>query len=140
MQELFNLRYASLRNAIERTFGVLKKRFAIIAVNEPQYSLRALYKIILACIILLNYLMGVDPDLNIIDEVDMELLNLVIKENETLSRDNDSKKMRNINDIYKMYGKIRKYVSFSYFILFLFNLYVHLLCFVNLMYMILLTF
>ena len=90
--------------------------------------------------------MGVDPDLNIINEVDMEL----IKENETLSRDNDSKKgaklrgdiakkMRIINDIYKMYGKIRKYVSFSYFIL-LFNLYVHLLWFVNLMYMILLTF
>ncbi|KAG6498554.1 hypothetical protein ZIOFF_038274 [Zingiber officinale] len=30
-KELFNLRHASLRNVIERAFGVLKKRFPIIA-------------------------------------------------------------------------------------------------------------
>ena len=30
-QELFNYCYASLRNVIERAFGVLKKRFSIIA-------------------------------------------------------------------------------------------------------------
>ncbi|CAO2832536.1 unnamed protein product [Amaranthus hypochondriacus] len=98
MQQLFNLRHASLRSAIERTFGVLKKRFAIIAENEPQYSLRAQCKIILACIILHNYLMGVDPDLSIIDKVDRELLDAVIRENETLSRDNDSKKGAKIRD------------------------------------------
>ena len=31
VKELFNLRHASLRNAIERAFGVLKKIFPIIA-------------------------------------------------------------------------------------------------------------
>ncbi|XLR69060.1 hypothetical protein S83_019732, partial [Arachis hypogaea] len=29
--ELFNLRHSSLRNVIEPSFGILKKRFAIIA-------------------------------------------------------------------------------------------------------------
>ena len=33
-KELFNLRHVSLRNAIERTFGVLKKRFPIIASTD----------------------------------------------------------------------------------------------------------
>ena len=38
VKELFNLRYASLRNAIERAFDVLKKRFPIIASTiEPSY-------------------------------------------------------------------------------------------------------
>ena len=32
-KELFNLRHTSLRIAIERVFGVLKKRFPIIASN-----------------------------------------------------------------------------------------------------------
>ncbi|KAF2319258.1 hypothetical protein GH714_014273 [Hevea brasiliensis] len=46
-RELFNLRHASLRNAIERAFGVVKKRFPIIA----------------------------NPDENILAEVDAELTN-----------------------------------------------------------------
>ena len=38
-KELFNHRHASLRNAIERAFGVLKKRFPIIrSTTEPTYS------------------------------------------------------------------------------------------------------
>ncbi|KAK3199780.1 hypothetical protein Dsin_023195 [Dipteronia sinensis] len=38
-RELFNLRHASLYNAIERAFGVLKKRFPIIgSTTEPNYS------------------------------------------------------------------------------------------------------
>ena len=37
-KELFNLQHASLRNTIERAFGVLKKRFPIIAsTREPSY-------------------------------------------------------------------------------------------------------
>ena len=36
IRELFNLRHSSLRNAIERAFGVLKKRFPIVSSsNEP---------------------------------------------------------------------------------------------------------
>ncbi|GLT95036.1 hypothetical protein SLE2022_127410 [Rubroshorea leprosula] len=33
-KELFNLRYAALRNAIERAFGVLKRRFEILRAEQ----------------------------------------------------------------------------------------------------------
>ena len=47
-KELLNLRHASLRNAIERAFGVLKKRFPIIASsNEPSYGVETQKKIII---------------------------------------------------------------------------------------------
>ncbi|KAG6490173.1 hypothetical protein ZIOFF_051458 [Zingiber officinale] len=73
-KELFNLRHASLRNAIERAFGVLKKRFPIIASGtEPHYEINIRTDIILACCILHNFLIGVDPDERLISEVDHEL-------------------------------------------------------------------
>ncbi|XLS66089.1 hypothetical protein HN51_026063, partial [Arachis hypogaea] len=74
--ELFNLRHSSLRNVIERSFGVLKKRFAIIAGGtEPYYDIEVMVDIVLACIILHNFLMGVDPDQHLISQVDRELQN-----------------------------------------------------------------
>ena len=77
MYELFNHRHASLRNAIERAFGVLKKLFAMIGgTNEPHYSQGTLTKIILACCITHNFFMGVDHEFNqsLLDEVDVELV------------------------------------------------------------------
>ncbi|XLT41782.1 hypothetical protein HN873_073074 [Arachis hypogaea] len=74
-KELFNHWHSSLRNVIERCFGVLKKRFPIIAGDtEPYYSFETMKDIFLACCILHNFLMGVDVDQSIIDEVDRELL------------------------------------------------------------------
>nr|XP_023876605.1 putative nuclease HARBI1 [Quercus suber] len=74
-KEVFNLQHASLRTAIERGFGVLKKRFPIIATTtEPNYCVDTQNEIILACCILHNYLMGVDPDESLIAEVDEEVL------------------------------------------------------------------
>uniref|UniRef100_A0A2N9HGQ6 DDE Tnp4 domain-containing protein n=1 Tax=Fagus sylvatica TaxID=28930 RepID=A0A2N9HGQ6_FAGSY len=74
-KELFNLRHASLRNVIERAFGVLKKRFPIIgSTTEPTYSVDTQTEIILACCIIHNYLMVVDLDERLIAEVDEELL------------------------------------------------------------------
>ncbi|KAJ8771814.1 hypothetical protein K2173_026991 [Erythroxylum novogranatense] len=62
-RELFNHRHSSLRNIIERAFGVLKKRFPIIAsTTEPSYGIHTQKKIIIACVILHNFLIGVDPD------------------------------------------------------------------------------
>ena len=53
----------SLRNAVERVFGVLKKGFPIIAsTTKPSYCVDTQNEIILSCCILHNYLMGVDPD------------------------------------------------------------------------------
>ncbi|XP_072087167.1 protein ALP1-like [Arachis hypogaea] len=74
-KELFNHRHSSLRNVIERSFGVLKKRFPIIAGDtEPHYSFGTMRDIFLTCCILHNFFMGVDVDQSIIDDVDRELL------------------------------------------------------------------
>ena len=61
-RELFNLRHASLRNSIERAFGVLKKRFPIIrSSTEPFYSCETHSNIFLACCILHNFLLRARP-------------------------------------------------------------------------------
>ncbi|WOG86595.1 hypothetical protein DCAR_0205810 [Daucus carota subsp. sativus] len=74
-KELFNLRLASLRNAIERAFDVLKRRFPIIrSTAEPFYSCETQSYIFLACYILHNYLLYEDRDKKIEEEVIEELL------------------------------------------------------------------
>lgn len=89
-RELFNHRHASLRNVIERTFGVLKKRFPIIASGtEPHYSFEIMIDIVLACCILHNFLMGVDIDESLIAEVDRELLQNDMDRSQTQQRDED---------------------------------------------------
>ncbi|KAK9282949.1 hypothetical protein L1049_011174 [Liquidambar formosana] len=90
-QEIFNHRHASLRNVIERAFGVLKKRFSIIASGtEAHYSVDTTTEIVLACGILHNYLMGVDPDERLIAEVDRELMNNEICTEEEYRMNNNS--------------------------------------------------
>ena len=70
-KELFNHRHSSLRNVIERTFGVLKKRFPIIASGtEPHYDVDTMTKIVLACCILHNFLRVVNNDESLLEEVD----------------------------------------------------------------------
>jgi hypothetical protein len=54
-KELFNLRHAQLRNVIERIFGVLKKRFPILAVMR-EYDYEQQVDIVYACIALHNFL------------------------------------------------------------------------------------
>ena len=74
-KELFNLRHASPCNAIERTFGVLKKRFPSIAsTTKPSYCVDTQNEIILSCCIFHSYLMGIDLDESLIAEVDEEVL------------------------------------------------------------------
>jgi hypothetical protein len=60
-QELFNLRHSSLRNAIERIFGVCKRRFKLMVV-APQYSISTQAKIPAALAALHNFIRIVDPD------------------------------------------------------------------------------
>jgi len=74
-KELFNHRHSSLRNVIERTFGVMKRCFPIIASGtEPHYDVNTMKKVVLACCIMHNFLRGVDNDESLIEEVDQELL------------------------------------------------------------------
>ena len=86
-KELFNHRHASLRIVIQRTFGVLKKRFPIIANGtEPSYSFDTMVDVVLACCILHNFLMGVDIDELLIAEVDKELLQRDIDRSQPISQ------------------------------------------------------
>ena len=55
-KELFNLRHSSLRNAIERLYGVWKKRFPILTV-APQYNYKAQVKLVIALAVLHNFIM-----------------------------------------------------------------------------------
>ncbi|GKA93995.1 putative nuclease HARBI1, partial [Tanacetum coccineum] len=89
-RELFNLRHSSLRNAIERAFGVLKKRFPIIrSTTEPFYSSETQSDIFLGCCILDNFLLEEDRDKELEDEVINEALNATQEEEPNASRDID---------------------------------------------------
>jgi len=60
-KELFNLRHASLRNVIERIFGVIKRRFKLMSA-AAEYNLRTQAKIPCALAALHNYIRIHDPD------------------------------------------------------------------------------
>nr|GLL35702.1 uncharacterized protein LOC109187015 [Ipomoea trifida] len=53
--ELFNLRHASLRNVIERIFGIFKSRFTIFK-SAPPFPYKTLAELVLACAGLHNFL------------------------------------------------------------------------------------
>lgn len=55
-RELFNLRHASLRNVVERVFGVLKSRFVILQRPPKQYPISAQVKLVYALTAIHNFL------------------------------------------------------------------------------------
>ncbi|KAH1057253.1 hypothetical protein J1N35_035318, partial [Gossypium stocksii] len=59
-KELFNLRHSSLRTTNERVFRILKKWFRVLDA-EPFWNFQTQVDIVLACCIIHNYIMGVDP-------------------------------------------------------------------------------
>jgi len=59
-EELFNLRHASLRNVIERIFGVLKRRFKILLL-APEYSLDIQARIPVALSSIHNFIRTHEP-------------------------------------------------------------------------------
>lgn len=63
-EELFNYRHARARNVIERCFGLLKKRWAILR-SPSFYPIRTQCRMILACGLLHNFIrmhMASDPE------------------------------------------------------------------------------
>jgi hypothetical protein len=54
-EELFNLRHASLRNVIERLFGVVKKRFPILC-KMPSFPYSFQIKLVKCCFLLHNFI------------------------------------------------------------------------------------
>ncbi|KAL0386300.1 UNVERIFIED_CONTAM: hypothetical protein Sradi_3024300 [Sesamum radiatum] len=62
-EEFFNMKHASARNVIERMFGLLKARWAILR-SPAFYSIKIQNRIIMACCLLHNYIrqeMADDP-------------------------------------------------------------------------------
>ncbi|GMJ08497.1 hypothetical protein like AT5G41980 [Hibiscus trionum] len=60
-KELFNLRHSSVRTTVERVFGILKKRFRVLD-DEPFWDFQTQVDVVLACCIIHNHIMGVDPN------------------------------------------------------------------------------
>ncbi|CAN1128642.1 hypothetical protein LINPERHAP2_LOCUS4755, partial [Linum perenne] len=54
-EELFNYRHSSLRNVIERCFGVLKARFLILKFMHS-YSFKNQTRIVMACCTIHNFI------------------------------------------------------------------------------------
>jgi hypothetical protein len=59
--ENFNYRHSQLRTVIERTFGVVKNRFAILKSQMP-YPFKTQARIVIACCLLHNFIRRVDRD------------------------------------------------------------------------------
>jgi hypothetical protein len=60
-RELFKLRHSSLRVTVERAFGALKNRFRILD-NKPFHPYMTHVKLVLACCILHNWILGFGID------------------------------------------------------------------------------
>jgi hypothetical protein len=54
-REIFNFHHSSLRNVIERAFGVLKMKWRIL-LNMPSYPTRVQSQIIVGCMALHNFI------------------------------------------------------------------------------------
>ncbi|KAF3774740.1 putative nuclease [Nymphaea thermarum] len=60
-EELFNHRHSSLRNTVERTFGMLKSRFPILKM-QVQYPFEKQAQIVLATCVLHNFIIEHNPN------------------------------------------------------------------------------
>ena len=66
-RELFNLRHSSLRVTVERAIGALKNGFRILD-NKPFHKYKTQVKLVLACSILHNWILGFGIDEVVPDE------------------------------------------------------------------------
>ncbi|KAH1203536.1 Protein ALP1-like [Glycine max] len=78
-KELFNLRHASARNVIERSFGVLKKRWSILRTLSF-FDIKTQIRIINACFMLHNFIRDEQHSDPILEAQDLELLSVVDNE------------------------------------------------------------
>ena len=70
-KELFNLRHSSLRNAVERIFGIVKKRFKMFR-EANDFPIKFQGQIATAICVLHNFIRTHDPE-DIVDLDDAEL-------------------------------------------------------------------
>ena len=85
-KEYFNMRHSTARNVVERSFGVLKKRWAILR-SPSFYPPKIQSRIILACCVLHNYIraeMNYDPsEFDFDNEGGMNMEHEVVEDNIT---------------------------------------------------------
>lgn len=86
-KELFNLLHSSARNTIERAFGLLKKRWAILC-TACFYDVKTQVRIINTCCILYNFIRDEMLEDDLLNDVDQELENAQVLENESVDEDN----------------------------------------------------
>src|SRR5271163_1591619 len=67
-KELFNLRHASLRNVIERIFGVVKRKFKVLG-SMAEYSIDTQIHLVLSLIALYNFICSQEDIQEDIDKV-----------------------------------------------------------------------
>ena len=75
-KELFNLRHASARNVIGRSFEILKKRWSILR-TPSFFDIKTQIRIINACFILHNFIRDEQQCDPILEVHDLELLSVV---------------------------------------------------------------
>lgn len=78
-KELFNLRHSRARNVIERSFGVLKKRWSILR-TPSFFDIKTQIRIINACFVLHNFIIEEKQSDEILEDQDLELLSVVDEE------------------------------------------------------------
>ncbi|KAG4949260.1 hypothetical protein JHK82_042466 [Glycine max] len=78
-KELFNLHHASARNVIERSFGVLKKRWSILR-TPSFFDIKTQIRIIDVCFLLHNFIRDEQQSDPILEAQDLELLFVVDNE------------------------------------------------------------
>ena len=85
--EFFNMKHSSARNVIERSFGLLKMRWAILR-SPSFYDLKTQRRIISECCLLHNFIrkkMSIDPIEQEFDNTPVEEDNIVDNENDYIS-------------------------------------------------------
>ncbi|XP_020258599.1 protein ALP1-like [Asparagus officinalis] len=85
-KELFNQRHPSARNTIERAFGLLKKRWAILR-TASFYSVKTQIRIINACCILHNFLREEMNEDDLLNDMDQELEDALVLEIENVDEE-----------------------------------------------------
>jgi hypothetical protein len=71
-EELYNLRHARVRNVVERTFGIVKRKWKILRSSPPEYGLKTQIRIVYAICGLHTFLVlgGAEPSANADAELD----------------------------------------------------------------------
>lgn len=88
-EELFNYRHAQLRNVIERTYGVIKKRFPVL-VKMNSFSIEFQVKIVVCAAILHNFIRLNESEDYFYNDIDTEVNNDEYDDNEIRRIDGNS--------------------------------------------------